>query len=261
MHLRPWIKSRLDFFGRIDSWRRFAREVRRSGDPLLAALPNYPNAVLISGCQRSGTTAVSRLLTSTGQFANFWSRDDEELDAAMILCGREQREVTERICFQTTYLNDNFQEYLEHRGQFKLVWVLRNPYSVIYSMLYNWDAFALEELYDACGREQAGSLKISSALEKACFAYNGKITQLDVLSNSLAADELFVVGYEEMVASPNDVLTGVFDFVGVEYSAEYSKAITTSSMQKASALSESEKSTIDRICTPLYQAAIKEYIA
>ena len=36
---------------------------------------------------------------------------------------------------------------------FRLVWMLREPRSVVYSMLHNWKRGALNRLFDACGEE------------------------------------------------------------------------------------------------------------
>ena len=37
-----------------------------------------------------------------------------------------------RFCFQTTYLNNHVFEYFEH-DHYQLIWVLRNPFSVVVS--------------------------------------------------------------------------------------------------------------------------------
>src|SRR5215471_17197891 len=47
---------------RYRTWRRFHRGVRRRGLPLLKNLPSYPRCILVAGCQRSGTTMLTRLI-------------------------------------------------------------------------------------------------------------------------------------------------------------------------------------------------------
>jgi hypothetical protein len=258
LSLRSWIKYKTDFFGRISSWQRFGREVRESGQPLLAALPQFEQPILVAGCQRSGTTAVSRLFTSGDGLKNFWSRDDEELDAAMILSGEEQVPSGGRYCFQTTYLNERYPEYFEHNGKFKLVWVVRNPYSVIFSMVYNWEDFALHELFDACSEVGRESYKpepgISENLWLACEAYNGKMKQIYALSEQLDGETLYVLSYEAMVADTEDQLRKLYAFAELDFDQAYCDKIRGDSMDKAKQLSAQEQAYIQSRCEPLYQA-------
>ena len=139
--------------GDTQSWKRFHNEVRTNGCNLLDNLIEYPDSVLVSGCQRSGTTILARVITQSEGMVNDWRRSDDELDAALILSGKEKRKNVGRYCFQTTYLNECYGEYFNKNYKFKLIWVLRNPLSVIYSMRYNWGSLSFNELYDACGSE------------------------------------------------------------------------------------------------------------
>ena len=72
---------------RIKTWRRFAREVRPKGCRLLSRLERFPKSVLVTGCQRSGTTMLSRIITQSEGMTNYWFGKDDELDAALILSG------------------------------------------------------------------------------------------------------------------------------------------------------------------------------
>jgi hypothetical protein len=45
----------------------------------------------------------------------YYFGSDNELDAALILSGRVAHEPQGRYCFQTTYLNECYSEYFEHR--------------------------------------------------------------------------------------------------------------------------------------------------
>jgi hypothetical protein len=120
----------------ITDWGQFARRVRVDGCELLMNLDSFSDTILVAGCQRSGTTALSRLITESEGMTNFWFGQDDELDAALILAGRVQCENQGRHCFQTTYIDDNYHEYFDHKN-YKMIWVIRNPYSVVYSMLNN----------------------------------------------------------------------------------------------------------------------------
>lgn len=263
MSLRSWIKYKSDFIGRISTWQRFAREVRGSGQPMLQALPNFSNPVFVAGCQRSGTTAVSRILTLSEGFTDFWSRDDEELDAAMILSGRESIEPKGRYCFQTTYLNETYSEYFDHIGKFQLVWVVRNPYSVIYSMVYNWENFALAELYEACAESTDTpynpELRVSKNLWMACRAYNGKMRQLYAIAEKLSANQLYVLNYENMVFDAGKELSRLYSFIGHPFHKSYSNKIKPDSMNKSAKLTADERSFIDVQCLDLYNDIRDQY--
>src|SRR5690606_4816997 len=83
------LRARLDKRSDEWDWPRFHREVRGEGRRLLCRLDRFPDAVLISGCQRSGTTMLSRIIRESAGMANYRRRDDDELDAALILAGVE----------------------------------------------------------------------------------------------------------------------------------------------------------------------------
>ena len=139
---------------KIHKWQKFASLVRSKKTGLLSELDNFPDSVLVTGCQRSGTTMLSRLITNTPEMENFWFGNDEELAAALILSGYVDYQSDARHCFQTTYLNEQLEEYFELQGQQQIIWVLRSPDSVIYSMIHNWRRFALNELFLAVGLDE-----------------------------------------------------------------------------------------------------------
>ena len=249
----------------IESWRRFAREVRSGGCNLLKELHKFDNSVLVAGCQRSGTTALSRLISSSDGMINYWFGKDDELDAALILSGQIEHEPQGRYCFQTTYLNECFTEYFDHLPGNKLIWIIRNPFSVVYSMLNNWGRFAFNELFDACGvtlltgkelkrYERFGQLAVSRLL-RACMSYNGKVSQIFQLQDKLSSDAIIVVEYDELVEHCPYILPQIYDFIGLEYKSEYSKKLHVGSVNKAKRLSQKERSIIQNYCMPVYDKA------
>ena len=90
--------------GRYGTWRRFHQRLRKSGQPLLAALSRYGNCILVGGCQRSGTTMLTRIVSGARAFQRLALTVDDELDAALILAGKVNVPADRRYCFQTTYL-------------------------------------------------------------------------------------------------------------------------------------------------------------
>ena len=163
------------------NWAQFDRRIRNGDVPLLAHLSRFPNAILVAGCQRSGTTVVTRILREAIEMPHLTFTKDDELDAALILIGAIAFETDSRCCFQTTYVNDHFLEYFEH-DNYRLIWVIRRPEAVVRSMLFNWRRGALNRLFRACGRHalnDKGSKRFKrfgtygfSRAEMACLSYN-----------------------------------------------------------------------------------------
>src|SRR5690606_26676236 len=220
------LRERLDEHSDRWDWRRFHREVRVERGRLLCCLDRFPGAVLISGCQRSGTTMLSRIVRESAGMANYRRRDDDELDAALILAGVESPSECPpdaRFCFQTTYLNESYREYFGEGYDYRLIWVLRNPYSVVHSMKYNWDRFAFEELFGGCGyplledREKRLYDAIGRAAvgktRRACLSYVGKQLQAEALAIGLGPDRMMIVDYDDLVRHKLRMLRRIYDFI------------------------------------------------
>ena len=96
------------------SWKRFHYGPRSLAKPLFSGLSRYGNCVLVAGCQRSGTTMLTRVIAGSRGFQRFRLTHDDELDAALILAGYVNVPGDRRYCFQTTYLNERYSEYACH---------------------------------------------------------------------------------------------------------------------------------------------------
>jgi len=250
----PWSKK-------IRTWRKFSRVVRSKDRELLLQLGRFSRPVLVAGCQRSGTTAVTRAIAGSDGFDRFRITHDDELDAALILSGEEDWNSAGRYCFQTTYLNERYFEYFQSKADFQLIWVLRNPYSVVYSMLYNWKQFALKELFASCGYPvmqemfKAGKPGRASLLEMACYSYVGKMRQLFELRDKLPADRLMVIDYDRLCEAPAVHLGHVLRFIDAEFQPKVADAIHRASLAKSECLSEDAHSRVQLICASLYDRA------
>lgn len=249
----------------IKTWQSFRKRVRSKGCRLLKRLDNYPNSILVTGCQRSGTTALARTITRSDGMVNYWFGRDDELDAALILSGEVPHEPRGRYCFQTTYLNECYKEYLEHDNDHKMIWMIRNPYSVVYSMLHNWRKFALNELFEGCGRqymthaernryELLGRFAISS-LQRACLSYVGKLSQLFFLSAEIKKTPVLVVDYDELVYHKERYLPAIYRFLDLPYRRCYLNGLHKRNVNKSRRLSKKQIAVIDERCVPLYEWA------
>jgi hypothetical protein len=248
------------------SWKRFHLGPRSIAKPLFSQLSRYPNCVLVAGCQRSGTTMLSRVIAGSRGFQRFRLTHDDELDAALILAGYVDVPSDRRYCFQTTYLNERYAEYASMRPDQKLIWVLRNPHSVVRSMLDNWKRFALNELYEGCGISRADSERRRRAkwpwpvgpspLEKACLSYAAKTAQVLSIRERLRVDQLLIVDYDATVRSATHWLTRIFTFVGEPFDMLYASSVHADSVNKAAAMSNRMRQMIDEICIPTYRQCL-----
>ena len=249
----------------INTWKRFARDVRAGKCKLLKELPKFDNSILVAGCQRSGTTALSRVITTSNGMVNYWFGKDDELDAALILSGNVYHVPRGRYCFQTTYLNECYIEYFDHLQKHRLIWIIRNPFSVIYSMMYNWGSFAFNELFDACGAPLLGEEEsrnyvrfgriVVPRLRRACLSYNGKVSQIFQLLDRFSNDRIIVTEYDELVKHSSHILPKLYDFIALDYKSEYSSKLHVDSVNKSKHLSQKEKRIIQNYCIPIYEKA------
>lgn len=249
----------------IRTWRQFARKVRVRGCELLNNLDAFNESVLVAGCQRSGTTMLARIITGSDGMTEYRFGKDDELDAGLILSGAVAYQADGRYCFQTTYLNECYGEYFQHPGKFRLIWVIRNPASVVYSLVHNWKRFALNELFDGCGKQlltqrHAAYYKYVgrhaiTPLRRACLSYVGKVSQVFELQKRLGSEVLMVVDYDELVSEKEVLLPEIYEFIELPYVEEYAKNIRTSSLKKSERLTRREKTLVDELCVPVYEKA------
>ena len=249
----------------VHSWRMFRKEIRHKNIKLLSQLEKFPSAVLVAGCQRSGTTMLSRIITGSKGMTNFWFGSDDELAAALILCGYVKHKPVGRYCFQTTYVNE-YHEYLTPHSDYQLIWLFRNPYAVVYSMLYNWDRYALDKLYEACGMQLLSELCDNTAssnphkvpaIVKACLSYKGKVSQVFSLMHHIDRKNILLLDYDTLLSNKDDNLPQVYGFIGLDYQKPYADKIKPPSSRKVIRLKAKESKWVEEICLPIYQEAKK----
>jgi hypothetical protein len=248
---------------RIGSWADFHRVVKRPERALLARLGDFGDTVLVAGCQRSGTTALTRALHSGRETADFRFCRDDELAGALLLSGHVKGHRAGRYCFQTTYLNDRFNEYFEHPS-YRLIWIIREPTAVVYSMLHNWKRGALRRLYDACGQQYLPrvcayrnamlALLGPARLEKACASYIGKLKQTFLLRQKLG-ERMLIVDYDELVAQKECFVPRIFEFAGIEPQPDSIERIHGGSVGRGRLFPQRIADWIEGSCGPVYVQA------
>jgi hypothetical protein len=209
---------------------------------------------------------LTRLIAGAPGFACLRLTADDELDAALALAGFVDLPNDRRYCYQTTYLNECFLEYRQLGPDQRLIWVIRNPYSVVYSMLHNWRRFALNELYEGCGVSTANSLRQRhsrlmwpfgpSRIEKACLAYRGKVAQILSIRHLLRPEQLLTVDYDLLSTAPGEWLPRIFQFADAPYDAACVHEVRRSPVTKADALSSHARRLIEQLAWPTYRECI-----
>lgn len=232
---------------------------------MLKKLPTFHDSILVAGCQRSGTTLLARILTGTDGMTRFQFGADDELDAALILSGIAGYENTGRHCFQTTYLDNCWTEYLQYPGKFKLIWVVRNPYSVVYSMLNNWGRFALNDVFANVGADLLNDQERTryrrfgkwsvSPIRRACLSYAAKSAQVMQLQPELGHDNLFILDYDTLINDKIRALKAIYDFAGLLFKPEYAEVIHGRSLHKADRIKPKHREIVDTIALPVYEEA------
>jgi hypothetical protein len=248
----------------ITTWDQFNQIIRPSNIKLLGKLQDFPNSILVTGCQRSGTTILTEIIAHSEGLSKFQITSDSELDAALILSGYINIKADGRYCFQTTYLNEKYYEYYEHLDGHRIIWLLRNPFSVVYSMLYNWGNKP-DRLFNSCGvshlkgidkfRYKLLGLKGVSMLRRACWAYIGKTSQLFDLNEKYDHERLLVVDYDDLVNRKNVILPAIYKFIGLDYSLEYENKIHINSLSKINNLSKHYRRIINSLSYHTYEKA------
>jgi len=250
---------------RITTWLQF-NEIRRSTEfRLLKRLDEFPNSVLVTGCQRSGTTMLTEIITQSEGMVDYQFGEDISLDAALILSGCVNQQRQGRYCFQTTHVDERYNEYFEQRVEFKIIWSLRNPLSVVYSMLYNWPEYALNITFQRCGAPLLNGaekwlykifgIRLVSKLHQACLTYTSRISEIFVMKPKLGLEKIMVMDYDDLVKHKEKILPEIYRFIDLNYKREYSDKINASSLNKASRLSNYEVATIKALCEPVYNKA------
>ncbi|MEQ8857279.1 MAG: sulfotransferase [Pseudomonadales bacterium] len=210
---------------------------------------------------------MTAALTQVDGVADFDWRErwhgDRELAGACVLAGLADVPDGRQV-FQTTYLNASYVEYLEADAEYQLVWLIRNPRSVVRSMVYNWSEFSLAELFKSCGTgayEQFPAefrttrSRALARLTRACASYVGKNEQLHELAARIPS-RLTVISYDQLVQHPVEDLTTLCKQLGLNGAKQASTMLRKDSLDKHETLSPRERRAVDELCSGAFRDAL-----
>ncbi|HEX5049939.1 MAG TPA: hypothetical protein VFX89_22690 [Gammaproteobacteria bacterium] len=243
----------------ITSWADFDELVALPGRPLLARLDDFEDSLLVAGCAGSGTTAIARLFKRTDGLADHAFGHDDELDGALLLAGYVERFDDRRHCFQTSYLGDRFREYFEH-PDFRLVWIVREPATVVSAMLNAWKRAALDRLLppgggrpypETTGRSLSSGV---SRLDRACAAYAESIARTFEIAARLGP-RAAIVDYDELAAHRAQLLPQLCAFAGTPFDRRHLCHLHGKSVHTAHTLAKWEAARVAELAAPAYRRA------
>jgi hypothetical protein len=93
-------------------------------------------------------------------------------------------------------------------------------------------------------------------LRRACLAYAGKTSQLLELRREIGGDGVLIVEYDEMLDDCHDVLTRVYNFIGVEYRPAYGELVDPTGISNRRRMSRRAKATVESICGEVYKRGL-----
>ena len=246
-HLTELVNARGDHG--ITSWSDFYSALRDR--PFLATLDDYPEALLIAGCDWAATTAITRLFKRLPCFVDSsWGHDDE-LDGALLLAGHREPHADGRHCFQTTYIRDRYSEYFAHEHH-KLIWIIREPRAAVSSLLASRDRALPQRMTLGLAAKSAAG-QCASRLEKACAAYVASIRQTMELKDRLGS-RVAVVDYDELAADRNRLLPPLCRFASVGCDVHVMRHLHGKSVRKGP-LASFEAAIVDELALPAYRRA------
>jgi hypothetical protein len=210
---------------------------------------------------------MARVLASHRAFVPYGSSRTLELDSALLLAGLATPPGPGRYVFHTTYVNGDVDEYHRLAPECRLIWMLRRPESVVYSMLYNWSSRALDALFASCGTDALpadvcaryarwGRLAVRRPL-RAASAYAGKTAQVVDLARVFGPQRLMIVEYDEFVRDPAPVMQRVCRFLDIDMDAAMIAGVHRSSLRHGDRLPPRIADLVNRLCAPVYASSLE----
>jgi hypothetical protein len=192
----------------------------RSAYPLVSK-----HTILLTGCQRSGTTLSFLMLNTHPKIQGF---DETQIkfrlpSSAVIFYNQIRGYLT---CVKLPEYTSNIEYIKKYLPDLNILWIVRNPYSVISSMrsLKNaegsWiDRCAKNELYrHADLLPEIRSLNLDTLDEVSLGSYVWKYKNILIDKFRDAELNIKVFKYEDLLADPRSIMSDILDFVNLEWS-------------------------------------------
>ena len=181
--------------------------------------------IIILGCQRSGTTLTYLILNSHPRIKGI---DETESNYCFphprILYYNWLRGYT--TCLKLPNQTFNLEYIAKYFPQAKIIWLIRNPYSVVSSMRKfktgggNWlNQYAKYELLrESSLIPEIRSLDLETLDEVSLGAIVWKYKNIALEKYKSAGLKTFTIKYEELLDNSHQVITHLLDFINLKWS-------------------------------------------
>lgn len=213
---------------------------------------NDYSLVFTLGCQRSGTTWLNGVLGKA--LANTFSLDEEDSLRYLVGGSRLSKLTSSMLAFQLTFMHTQLDalERLAYDST-KFLLLLRNPYSICWSLLYHHETIHLEWFYRRHFIPSDEQIRVPRH-EELGWAIN-------LFRNSMHShrhllhqfkDRMFVIPYDTLVNEHSLVLESIADFLEADLVPDNlgKLHISTESPNKQLGLTDLERKTISESCLP-----------
>lgn len=224
----------------------------------------YKN-LLLFGCQRTGTTWATNIL---GKYLPNTFAFSEKQTFYFLLDNYIIPEVyADLLIFKTTFINQEIESHENCLANTHFLLMVRNPFSVVYSLVHNFGMLAEVSVYYESRRKESDLVETDNKkLKMAVEIYRQSMrVSLDMLKK-FDQSKMKVVFYDDMVLNTQEVLADIANFLDLDIT-DCQKTITNGnslSLNKWHQLSQEELKFIRDYAQPIWkqflEAAAKQSI-
>ena len=220
---------------------------------------DYHTLLYTLGSQRSGTTWFNQLL---GQLSPTVHSLDEEDTVRFLLDNYSLLNLRSRyLALQLTFMHTQVDAiYRLMLQEARVLLMLRNPYSICWSLLYHHETLHLEWFYRQVymRTNDIVLIKEHEELGWAISLVKHSLKAHKVLIDRIA-DLVHIISYDRLVMEPKSVLTSVANFTGLhfDYSILNEVNVRKISLKKQQYLAPEERAWIDQYCGEDFEALLE----
>jgi hypothetical protein len=213
--------------------------------------------VLVTGCQRSGTTWMRKLLAQTLPGA----AAPKELEVGKFLINGDPLDLpgASIVVLQTTFANSYPDCFARLPANVPVIMLLRNPYSVCRSLVYNWDSLSVEHAHRSGDPARLVSFPTDLDRWKAAisiYCQSAGAGQRIVRERPTATR---LVVYDDFVHNVSDGLAQLADFLGCPPPTGVPGVpVDVSTLDKQHSLPPAFRQLVTENCVPLFDQLLAE---
>ncbi len=213
--------------------------------------------VLVTGCQRSGTSWMRKLLAQALPGA----AAPKELEAGKFLIDGDPLDLpgASIVVLQTTFANTYPDCFARLPATVPVILLLRNPYSVCRSLVYNWDSLDVEHAHRS--GDPARVLSLPTDLDRwnaaiSIYCQSARAAQQIVRERPTSTR---LVVYDDFVHHVSEGLAQLAGFLGYPPPTGVPGApVDVSTLDKQRSLPPAFRELVTESCLPLFDRLLAE---